>query len=158
MKLTGPKWVVGGGAAVVLALAGALGVHFEGTRNTAYADVGGVWTICQGHTAGVKPGDAATDAECRAYLQADMGDAYAAVSRCITAPLTVSQAAAFTDLAYNAGSGAVCGSTLQRLANGGDVMAACEQINVWNKVSGRPVQGLVNRRAQEYALCVGGVR
>lgn len=158
MKLTGPKWLAGSGAAVVLALAGTLGVHYEGTRNAAYRDAGGVWTICQGHTAGVRAGDTATDDQCRQYLQYDMGDAYAAVNRCITTTLTVSQAAAFTDLAYNAGSGAVCGSTLQRLANAGDLMGACEQINVWNKVSGQTVQGLVNRRAQEYALCVGGIR
>lgn len=158
MKLAGPKWVVGSGSAMVLALAGALGVHYEGTRNTAYRDLGGVWTICQGHTRSVNAGDTATDDQCRQYLQADMGDAYAAVNRCITATLTVSQAAAFTDLAYNVGSGAVCGSTLQRLANAGDIAAACEQINAWNQVSGRMVQGLVNRRAQEYALCIGGVR
>lgn len=158
MKLTGPKWAAASGAALVLSLAGALAVHFEGTRHTAYADQGGVWTICQGHTSGVHRGDTASDAECRAYLERDMGDAYAAVNRCISAPLTIGQAAAFTDAAYNLGPAVVCGSTLQELANDGDVIGACAELNRWNKAAGKPSQGLINRRADEYALCVGGMR
>lgn len=158
MKVTAPKWAVGGAGALVLAIATTLGVHYEGTRHQAYPDVGGVWTICQGHTAGVKRGDTATDAQCRAYLEHDMGDAYAAVQRCITAPLTIGQAAAFTDAAYNLGPAVVCGSTLQKLANAGDVLGACAELNRWNKAAGATSQGLINRRADEYALCVDGVR
>lgn len=158
MKVSAPKWAAGGASALILAIATTLGMHYEGTRRQAYADVAGVWTICQGHTAGVKRGDTATAAECRAYLQQDMGEAYAAVQRCITAPLTIGQAAAFTDAAYNLGPSIVCGSTLQKLANAGDVLGACAELSRWNKAAGKPVQGLINRRADEYALCVGGVR
>ena len=158
MKLTGPKWAVGGGSALVLAIATAVGVHYEGTRHTAYPDVGGVWTICQGHTTGVKPGDIATDAECRAYLQHDMGRAYADVQRCITAPLTVAQAAAFTDAAYNAGAQVVCGSTLQRMANAGDLRGACEQLTRWVYAGGHKLPGLVVRRQAERDLCLKGLQ
>lgn len=158
MKANAPKWAAGGFAAIVLATAGVLATHYEGQRAQAYPDLGGVWTICMGHTAGVKPGDVADPAACQRYLETDMAHAYAAVERCITAPLTVGQAAAFTDAAFNLGPGVVCGSTLQRLANAGDVAGACDQLNRWNKAAGTVSQGLVNRRAAEYALCVGGIK
>lgn len=162
MKLTGPQWLVSGGAAAVIAIASVMGAHFEGTRTTAYQDIGGVWTICQGHTQGVQRGDTATDAQCRAYLQTDMGAAYATVNRCITAPLTIGAAAAFTDAAFNLGAIVVCGSTLQQRANAGDVAGACDELNRWNKVTQAGVKAFnqwqINRRAAEYALCVGGVR
>lgn len=151
------KWMGAGGAAVVLAIAGVLGTYHEGTRHTAYPDTGGVWTICQGHTSGVKPGDTATEAQCLAYLQADMGDAYAAVKRCITYPLTIAAEAAFTDAVYNIGPAVVCGSTLQRLANVGDVKGACEQLLRWNKANGVVLRGLTARRQDERDLCVEGL-
>lgn len=156
-KLSAPKWATGSAVALVMAIATTLGAHYEGTRHVAYQDVGDVWTICQGHTAGVQPGDTANDAQCRAWLQRDMGHAYAAVQRCIHVPLTIGQAAAFTDATYNLGAQVVCGSTLQRLANAGDVHGACAQLSRWNKVDGKPLRGLTDRRADEYALCVGGL-
>ena len=113
MKPAGKSWVVGGFTALAIALASALTSHYEGVRYTAYQDTGGVWTICYGHTHGVRQGDTATPAQCRAWLDADMPVAYAAVNRCITAALTVTQAAAFTDAAFNLGPKVVCGSTLQ---------------------------------------------
>lgn len=151
------KWMGAGGAGVALAIAAAMGTYFEGTRHTAYPDVGGVWTICQGHTRGVQRGDTATDADCLAYLQADMGTAYADVQRCITTPLTIAQQAAFTDAAYNLGASVVCGSTLQRLANAGDIRGACEQLTRWTKAAGRELPGLVARRQAERDLCMEGL-
>lgn len=151
-------WMRKGAATLVLAIACVMGAHFEGTRLSAYRDLGGVWTICQGHTQGVKAGDTATDDQCRAYLQSDMGEAYAQVRRCITHPLTVAQAAAFTDAAYNLGPQVVCGSTLQRLANAGNLVAACKQLPRWDKANGEAVAGLTRRRAAERDLCLEGVQ
>lgn len=156
MKLTGPR-AAGGAALLVLALAATFGSSFEGQRLTSYKDLGGVWTICDGHTADVKPGDTATPDECLAYLQQDMGAAYAAVNRCITADLTVNQAAAFTDAAFNVGPKVVCGSTLQRLANAGNIRGACEQLTRWVYADGRKVPGLVRRRQAERDLCMEGM-
>lgn len=158
MQNRAPKWATGGAAAIILAIAGVMGAHYEGTRHQAYQDAGGVWTICQGHTQGVKGGDTADDAACRAYLQHDMGNAYAAVKRCITAPLTIGQAAAFTDAAFNLGPQVVCGSTLQRLANSGDLDAACQQLTRWVNAGGKPLAGLVDRRNAERDLCLKGLR
>lgn len=154
------KWMGAGGAAVVVAIASLLGSNFEGTRHTAYPDPSGngIWTICHGHTAGVKAGDTATDAQCRAYLQQEMGEAYATVQRCINAPLTIGQAAAFTDATYNVGPKIVCNSTLQWKANSGDVLGACGQLLRWVYANGRKLPGLVARRQAERDLCVEGLQ
>lgn len=158
MKANAPAWAAGGFAALVLATAGVMATHYEGQRSHAYQDPAGIWTICMGHTDGVQPGAVAKPDECMQYLQTDMASAYGAVQRCITASLTVGQAAAFSDAVFNAGPAVVCGSTLQRMANAGDLAGACDQLNRWTKVGGVISQGLVNRRAAEYALCVGGIR
>lgn len=159
MRIAAPIWAKSGAAlALVLAIAGTIGAHFEGQRLTAYADLGGVWTICMGHTAGIQRGDTATPDQCRAYLQQDMGEAYAAVNRCITADLTIAQAAAFTDAAFNLGPHVVCGSTLQRMANAGDIRGACEQLTRWTHAAGQDSPGLVRRRQAERDLCVEGLQ
>lgn len=156
MKINGNKaWITGSAMALVLALASAIGMHYEGVRYTAYQDTGGVWTICYGHTTGVHEGDTATPAQCRAWLQQDYTNAYATVDRCITATLTVGQAAAFVDAAYNIGPSVVCGSTLQRVANAGDVQGACLQLLRWDHAGGQRLRGLTLRRGDEADLCKG---
>jgi lysozyme len=157
VKPAGKSWVVGGFTALAIALASALTSHYEGVRYTAYQDTGGVWTICYGHTYGVRQGDTATPAQCRAWLDADMPVAYAAVNRCITAALTVTQAAAFTDAAFNLGPKVVCGSTLQRLANNGHVVEACHQLPRWSWAAGKKLRGLALRRDDETDLCTQGL-
>lgn len=138
-----------GAVAIALALAG----YFEGTRTNAYQDPPGIWTICTGHTAGVHAGDKVTPAQCDAYLQADMADAFAAVTRCIHTPLNSQQTAAFADAAYNAGPTVVCGSTLQRKANAGDLAGACAQLSRWTYAGGKQLPGLIKRRSAERELC-----
>lgn len=159
MNTGGRTWIAGSFGALAIAIASAVAIHYEGVRYTAYWDpLGRVWTICYGHTQGVKQGDTADEAQCRAYLSEDMGAAYAAVDRCITAPLTVSQAAAFTKAAENLGPQVVCGSTLQRLANSGHVVEACHQLTRWNHAGGHVVAGLTNVRGAETDLCTGGLK
>lgn len=156
--------------ASALAIAAALAMGWEGGNvHKAYWDsYGHVWTICAGHTGGVHKGDTATDAQCEAYMQADMAHAAAAVDRCIHAKLSSLERAAFIDAAYNIGPSVVCGSTLQRLANSGDVTGACLQLtdaldkrgNVvgWTYSGGKMVQGLRNRRTDERNLCIGYIQ
>lgn len=152
--------------ATATAIASAMTLDWEGTVNKAYFDrAGNVWTICTGHTKGVKAGDVATDAQCETYLQADMADAAAAVQRCIHVPLTDPQRAAFTDAAYNVGPKVVCGSTLQAKANSGDVMGACLQLTDaadkrgnakgWTSPGSAAEAGLRNRRTDDRNLCLG---
>lgn len=156
----------GAGASV---LAASVAGYFEGNSHRAYWDATGhTWTICKGHTRGVKAGDIATDAQCETYLQADMADAAAAVQRCIHVPLTDPQRAAFTDAAYNVGPKVVCGSTLQAKANSGDVMGACLQLTDaadkrgnakgWTMPGSAAEAGLRNRRTDDRNLCLGYFR
>jgi GH24 family phage-related lysozyme (muramidase) len=141
--------------AVVLAAVTAFGGHFEGRRLVAYQDVANVWSLCDGHTKGVKPGDTATTEQCDAWLREEMGDALATVQRCIRTPLSLGQLVAFTDATYNLGPAVVCGSTLQRLANAGDLPGACNQLPRWNKAGGKVVAGLTQRREMERRICLG---
>ena len=142
------------GASALLA-AGAMGGYFEGTRLHAYADVAGVWTICTGHTEGVKPGDTATAAQCETWLSADMAKANAGVKACIKRPITAGQETALTDFAYNVGVPATCRSTMVAQLNRGDPATVwCKQLLRWTKAGGRELPGLVKRRQAEYELCI----
>jgi len=155
--------------ATAVAIASAMTLDWEGTVNKAYFDrAGNVWTICAGHTKGVRAGDVATDAQCEAYLEQDQADARGAVKRCIHAPLTESQRAAFIDAVFNLGPSVVCGSTLQAKANSGDVIGACLELTDakdrrgnsvgWTHAGGERMQGLANRRVDNRNACLGYFR
>lgn len=147
------KLAASGACAVVIAAA--VAGTFEGVRHQAYSDVGGVSTICYGHTHGVYPGMTATQAECKAWLTQDMRRADAGIQRCVRRDLTDSQRAAVDDLAYNVGVGAVCRSAMVRLINAGakpDVW--CKHILRYVYADGQVLPGLVKRRRAEYEICV----
>ncbi|MDE2255366.1 MAG: lysozyme [Betaproteobacteria bacterium] len=152
-----PKTTAGRGKAAIVAVAMAIAMgmasHFEGIRHRSYADVAGVWTICKGHTHDVRPGQVATDTQCEAWLKQDMGAALADVQRCIRVPMTPGALGAFTDAAYNIGPRVVCGSSLQRKANAGDMQGACAELLRWVYANGKKVAGLLKRRRAEWELC-----
>lgn len=165
------KWQkLAASGAGALAIAAAMAMGWEGGNvHRAYWDAyGHVWTICAGHTDDVHKGDVATDAQCNAYMRKDMGHAAAAVDRCIHVKLSNLERAAFIDAAYNIGPSVVCGSTLQRMANSGNVTGACLQLTDaldkrgnntgWTYSGGKMVQGLRNRRTDERNLCIGYIR
>ena len=153
-KLISGKKAIGGvaGATVIAAIVAFIG-PWEGRRYVAYQDIVGIWTICDGHTKGVKQGDTATDAQCDEMAAQDVAEHNAGIRQCITRPMPQNVEIAFTSLAFNVGVGAFCGSTALRRYNAGDDAGACEAMNLWNKAGGRVVKGLVNRRAAESALC-----
>lgn len=130
---------------------------WEGRELRAYQDIVGVWTICDGDTKNVRPGQVATNAECDGRLMGQLVAHEAGLDRCLTAILPVKVKAAFISWTYNVGVGAACGSTLVRLANAGDLTGACNQLPRWNRAGGQVVRGLTNRRAAEQALCLEGV-
>ncbi|MBI6944221.1 lysozyme [Pseudomonas putida] len=148
-----------GGTAVAIALS--LASFFEGTRYTAYQDVGGVWTICDGHTGpDVHPGMVATKAQCDAYRAADVAVANAAVHRLITVPLTSMCEAGLTDFTLNTGSGTLAKSTPRRLFNAGDYEGGAKALELYHYAAGRDCRlsasqcaGIVVRRAVERWLC-----
>ena len=141
-------------ASVIAAIVAFIG-PWEGRRYVAYQDIVGVWTICDGHTKGVKQGDTATDAQCDEMAAQDVAEHNAGIRQCITRPMPQNVEIAFTSLAFNVGVRAFCGSTALRKYNAGDDTGACEAMNLWIKAGGKTVNGLVNRRQAESALCAG---
>jgi len=135
---------------------------WEGMRTGAYLDMVGVPTVCFGHTRGVKLSDRYTEAECAAMLRDELLEYRAGLHRYFTHDtrakrLPPKRDAAFGSLAFNVGIAGAGKSTATRRLNAGDIAGGCEAITWWNKAGGRVVRGLVNRRAEEYALCMDGV-
>ena len=133
--------------------------NLEGFRSEAYIPVAGdVPTIAFGHTEGVKMGDTVTMAEGLNLLHEDVRTAEDAVRRCVKVPLYPYEFDSYTSLAYNIGAKAFCDSTLVRKLNAGDYAGACEEIKRWHFAGGKSLKGLVDRRAAEYARCIGEVQ
>ena len=158
------KLAASGASAV--AIAAAMTMQWEGKTNTAYYDAAGhVWTICYGHTKGVKAGDVATDDQCEQYLISDQASAAADVRRCIHVPLTEAGRGGFIDAVHNLGASVVCGSTLQAKANAGDIIGACLELTDarnkkgnragWVHAGGVEMPGLRNRRVDDRNACIG---
>ena len=127
---------------------------WEGFSDKAYIPVAGdVPTIGFGSTEGVKMGDTITVPKALERLMRDVGVAESAIGRCVKVPLSNGEYAAFTSFAFNVGGEAFCSSTLVKKLNAGDYDGACDELERWVFVQKRKVDGLVNRRAEEYKLC-----
>lgn len=144
----------------------------EGMRYTAYQDGSRkIWTICLGHTAGVKPGDTATPEQCAKWAKEDISPAIAKVEKLTPVPLSEPQKAAIASFCFfNLGE-----PRCKRNANGtltgfwsawmaGDMARACNQIPRWIYDNGKDCRirsnncyGQVIRREQEKELCLLGV-
>jgi lysozyme len=132
---------------------------FEGLELTSYPDTGGIWTIGYGNTVNkdtgqaIKPGDKIDLATAERWLKLDVAEREKKIKGLIKVPITVNQMAAITSLVYNIGNGAFASSTLLRLLNqGADKKLVADQFLRWNKVQGKEVKGLTNRRKLEREL------
>lgn len=131
---------------------------WEGREYVPYKDVGGVWTVCDGHTgADIVIGKTYTDAECDALFVKDLQQKERAVKRIIPVDMPPETEAAIISFTFNVGEGALERSTLARLANAGDLEGACNQLSRWVFVKGVKIKGLVNRRVSERGLCLEGI-
>lgn len=128
----------------------------EGYRSDAYIPVpGDVPTIGFGETSGVKLGDKTTPERSLANLLTSADKHANEVRKCIQVPLYQGEFDAYVSLAYNIGTNAFCKSTLVKKLNAGDYPGACKEILRWSKFKGRDLPGLVKRRQQEHAMCIG---
>ncbi|MNZ54089.1 Lysozyme RrrD [compost metagenome] len=143
--------------AATLGLAAVVVANYEGLRTSAYLDPVGIPTICYGHTATARMGQALSQAECDRLLEGDLGEALAAVDKLVKVPLPVERRAALASFAYNVGAGQLAGSTLLRKLNAGDADAACAELSRWVYAKGRKLPGLERRRASERELCEVGL-
>ena len=145
------------GSVALTALATGTVSYFEGRELRAYQDIVGVWTICDGETKGVGPGQVATPDECDSMLARNLRQYEAGLDKCLTGHVPGEAKVALLSWTYNVGVGAACSSTLVKLANAGDLVGACDQLLRWNRAGGREVRGLTNRRKAEREMCIGGL-
>lgn len=157
------------GASAVIAGGGAFLGPIEsgpkGPQLTPYKDIGGVPTWCYGETLGT-PKARYTVQECNLELIRSVQRHWAGIERYVpqNAPLSVQEA--MLSVAYNVGVNGWVHPLFTRPLARGDWQAACAAITApWQgkhgiakgfkaTVKGKPVRGLENRRAKEYALCV----
>lgn len=150
------KPAVAGLFGLAVAIAGWIIAPSEGNSPVGYADVGGVPTVCLGHTgSGVVVGQRYSEEQCQAWFTSDVGMAARGVQSCIHAPMTSYQWGAFTSTAFNIGVGQFCRSSIATRANAGDMPGACAAISLYVYAAGQPQPGLIRRRASERALCDG---
>ena len=143
--------------AAVLVLAASIAAYWEGYSPTGYSDPVGIPTVCWGHTGpDVRVGMVMSLEQCREVFNKDLLTAARAVERCITKPLSLGQAAAFTSFTFNVGGRAFCSSTLVRLFNQGRETEACEQMSRWVFAKGVRLRGLERRRVSEVSMCLYG--
>lgn len=139
----------------------------EGLRLEAYPDPatgGAPWTIGYGRAHGVNPGDTCTQEQAEAWLVEDLNAAADIVRAAVKVPLTQGQFDALTDFVFNVGPGAKgvkdgfvslrdgSPSTMLWLINAGQLQGAACQFKYWVMAAGKPMPGLVKRRAAERAL------
>ena len=148
--------------ALTITAAGVGGIAVsEGFRDTAYRPLPtDKVTIGYGSTnyadgSAVKPGDKITREEANKLLKNKLSLFERGLKSCVKVPLAQYEYEAFVSLEYNIGVGAFCGSTLVKRLNQYDYKGACQEILKWNKFQGHPLQGLTNRRQQEYKQCLG---
>jgi lysozyme len=156
-----------GGATPGLSPRGAAFVgHFEGFRPQLYNDPVGHCTIGYGHLVHHGPINGSEPAEFKRgitsqrgleLLMADAGDAAEAVHTLVKVPLRQTQSDALIDFVFNLGAGAFTSSTLLKTVNAGGFAAVPAQLNRWTLAGGRPLPGLVRRRAAEGRLFTDGV-
>lgn len=125
---------------------------------TAYRDIVGVWTICDGDTQGVRPGMVETPEGCRIRTDRQLAAHAAPVLACTPVLRDrPEQLSAAISLAYNIGTAGYCGSTVARRFNARDFAGACDAMLMWDKAGGRTVRGLTRRRQAERELCRRGL-
>ena len=140
---------------------------FEGNVPVVYKDPLGIKTICRGTTSGplIVKGKASA-AECDAATLHDIKVAAATVDSCYKGPMTVGERNAWVSFTFNVGpggkgvkdgfcrlkSGAVPGHI--KLLIAGKPREACAKLFEWTMPGTNVHNGLLNRRTNEFKVCV----
>lgn len=123
--------------------------QFEGCKLMTYLDSNGVPTIGYGHTRGIRLGMTCTQAQAEAWLAQDITWAESEVNRLVHVQLTRREFDALVDFTFNCGCGSFDHSHLLALVNQGDMQAAAQEFEKWDKCGGQVVAGLLRRRVAE---------
>ncbi len=128
--------------------------RFEGLRTKAYLDSANIPTIGYGHIEGVKLGQSCTKPQAMRWLTEDMriaqGKLHGVLKPEIIAELSEGQWAALLSFVFNVG--AKPNWTIWKLLNDRKFDQAADQLSRFINAGGARVQGLVNRRAEEFKL------
>ena len=126
----------------------------EGSRNKAYQDSKGLWTIGVGHL--IKEDEqylltaTLTNDQVEDLLRKDLKWCSEAVETSVKAPLEQHQFDALYSLCFNIGGTNFAKSTVVKKINENDMQGAADAILNWNKP-----EVLINRRKRERALFLG---
>jgi len=128
----------------------------EGTRLQSYKDIGGVLTVCTGHTGpDVTVGKVYSPSQCAALTQQDAQIAASGVLKVspqlLYHPVQLASAVSFS---YNVGVGTYDKSSVARDFNAGNFTLACNDLLKYTYADGKYSTGLANRRKQENLLCL----
>jgi lysozyme len=144
-------------AATLIASASVLvsiAVH-EGYSGTSYKDTAGVQTIGFGQADGTKARQTTNPVRALQVLEDSLDSHAKGMVACIHVPISQGEYDAYLDFTYNVGVSAFCHSTLNKKLNSGDYDGACKELLKWDKAGGKVLPGLVKRRQEEYAQCLG---
>lgn len=139
---------------------------FEGFRPDAYYDLGGnkgTLTVGYGFTNAdipdLKSGYRIDQRRAEQMLPDLLNRKYGqAVLKNVKVPLTDQQYSALTSFVYNVGPGNFQKSTLLKKINAGDFDGASTEFDRWIYAGGKPMEGLVRRRAAEKELFKGNIQ
>ena len=121
-----------------------------------YRDIVGIWTVCDGETRVEMR--RYTLAECRAMTRKAYYEFGPQVLACTPIIWDRPQMlAASIVVTYNIGIAGWCGSGMSRAFNAGLWTVGCDVFLRWKRAGGRIVDGLINRRRDERALCIKGI-
>ncbi len=157
-----------------LILAESLAKPFESCRLSAYWDVAGYptngwgnllsrtrlqnvmrdnrWTIEQANRWLHETWPDITQEEADSKLELNLDKAFKAVTRLVKVSLHNEQIAALIDFTFNLGAGNLQISTLLKLINRNELIAAGNEFEKWNKAGGIVSRGLTRRRLFEKQL------
>jgi len=129
-------------------------VDREGLMTTAYQDTVGVWTIGVGHTSAAGPpqvtaGMTITETEAFEIFDRDNDYFEHVVADTVSVPLEHHEFDAVVSFVFNIGETQWGSSTMLKLLNQGDKVAAWEEFKKWKK----PPE-IIPRRRGEYACAV----
>ena len=125
----------------------------EGCRLVAYKSVpSDPWTIGYGSTQGVYKGMIVTESQADRMLRDYLAISDKEISSMLKVIVNQNQFDALSDFCYNLGTGALKGSTLLKVLNGGDYLKAADQFLVWDMAGGKHLAGLHARRMRERVL------
>lgn len=129
-----------------------------------YLDAVGIPTVCYGQTGKdlhgrqIRMGMTYTTDECEKMLAETLSNFEKEIDRRVRVEYdSVWQKAAILSFTYNVGVGNLQSSTLLRKLNSGDSSGACQELSRWVYANKKRLQGLVNRRGEEYKWCMGDV-